>query len=165
MAKIYQAEVTKELAKNANIQQNRDKTPDELAEKIVPTFETNLHQVKPATILFSYSRNTSATGVGLSTMNKSEDYYITGLYVQSYSTAAADNTLIRLRVYIDGVDTSIYNYTKPTTTETTTEQYLNFDKPIKVDYTSGGLISLDNTFTAGASTTNIIVFGYKLNRN
>ena len=42
MAKIYNSDCTKGLAQNASIQQNVDKVPNELAEKIVPTFETRI---------------------------------------------------------------------------------------------------------------------------
>lgn len=61
MAKIYNSDCTKGLAQNAGIQQSAEKVPNELAEKIVPTFETNPKLLRNSSGLYGGSSQASGT--------------------------------------------------------------------------------------------------------
>lgn len=97
MAKIYNSDVTKNLQKNAGIQQNKDKTPDELAEKIVPVIETN-----PALLRIinkSYSSNTTTSGgVTIATIPTGKRFYIYSAQINYIKDAASDTTTADLYV-------------------------------------------------------------------
>jgi len=80
MAKIYNSDCTKGLAQNAGIQTSAEKVPNELAEKIVPTFETNPEQLRRTNILRSNSAINATSGT-IYTTPTDKDFYLCGVAV------------------------------------------------------------------------------------
>ncbi len=93
MAKIYNSDVTKGLATNAGIQQNVDKTPNELAEKIVPTFETNPILLK-FTEFSDYRSYTATLGssVTMKTTSSIKRTFLTAASIAIVKDAANDKS-------------------------------------------------------------------------
>lgn len=91
MAKIYNSDCTNELARNAGIQQNVDKVPNELAEKIVPTFETN-PEILRKTNWFAEIHRAVSTGASstLKTCATGKRTFITNIYLYVLKDAACD---------------------------------------------------------------------------
>lgn len=97
MAKIYNAEVTNGLAKNAGIQINVDKVPNELAEKIVPTFETNPDAIRKSNRVTSGSL-TNATSANIITTEADRDTYLVGVIMHYIKDATATSTEFAVQV-------------------------------------------------------------------
>lgn len=93
MAKIYNTDCTKGLAQNAAIQQNIDKVPNELAEKIVPTFETNPELLRKATLIgIGYNAESGASTIMSTAANPiTKRTFITAINMSYIKDAACDN--------------------------------------------------------------------------
>jgi len=102
MVKIYNSEVTRGLAKNARIAESKDKVPDELAEKIVPTLETNPALLRRCNIV--RSGVTTAANSVVYTTPTDRDFFLVGATLSMSKEAADSNTNVSL------VLTPYYNY-------------------------------------------------------
>lgn len=101
MAKIYNSDCITGLQKNAGIQQNVDKTPNELAEKIVPTFETNPKMLRVCEIVLG-SLAQNATSATIYTTPTDRDFYLTAANISNIQDATATSTASSLKVYPKG---------------------------------------------------------------
>lgn len=155
MAKIYNSDVTKGLAQNAGIQINVDKVPNELAEKIVPTFETNPDKLRKITIV------RSGTGAAtIYTTPTDRDFYLCAAHLSlSNSTAGQNAYLSVLATPKDEANVTIGNLYVRTTALIDMGHdnvFLNFnDKPI--------LLARGTNITstiANAASSRVIIYGY-----
>ena len=140
MAKIYNSDVTKGLAKNAGIQQNTDKTPNELAEKIVPVIETNPQLVKAVDVIKSSDKTTTdAVGAAIMTTSTGMDFYLTGLGFHLIKNAACDVASGMKAIYatINGEFVNLIRYAVLTLTAQEINIQVDFSKPIKIDRGTG----------------------------
>jgi len=159
MATIYNSDLSKELTLGAKIQTGRDAIPNQLAEKVVPVMEVNPKLLRRATQLANLlGRTTTATGVTVMSAKTNQDVFITGLLVSNVQSAASDNVLIAITTTMDGAAKVIYRRVKATLTASNTHDYMEFNIPLKID--RGAAITFTLAFTAGTSTTDVIVFGY-----
>ncbi len=156
MAKIYNSDVTKGLADSAGIQINTDKIPNELAEKIVPTFETNPEQLRKTTIVV-HNTGTNATATTIYTTPANQDFYLTGYDLSLSKTAAAASARGYLMFTTNGVSRRIYIQGEATTAlQAGTRGFLNH--PIKIDRSTNiqiGLPVAEATISMSAT-----IFGY-----
>lgn len=162
-ATIYNSDLTKGLASNAKIQTAKDKVPNELAEKVVPTMETNPELLRKSTILTNIERSTTTSaspGTTLYTASSTKDTYITALSLSATSSAACDNTIIRIRVTVNNQAVILLALLKETLTLNSQTATLTLTYPLKID--RGTNISLLNVFTAGSSNLNGCVLGYEV---
>lgn len=163
MAKIYNSDCTKGLAQSAGIQQSIEKVPNELAEKIVPIFETNPELLRYNKLLVSTSRTTTtpaSPGTSTYTCPANKDVYITGAYISLMSDAACDNVLTRMQVTIGGAAVYPIQISKLTTTAKSDNVYITFTRPIKIDRNS--IIYFLNSYAAGNSSMSYGVYGYEV---
>jgi hypothetical protein len=164
MAKIYNSDCTKGLARNAAIQQNVDKTPNELADKIVPTFETN-PQLLRYTNYIVYGAKSLTGDLTLETTSTTKDTYLTGINLAFSKDAACncDTGACSLQVTPDetNVKTTIFHIVTPTLTADARQASITFRNPIKLK--RGTTIILgSNGFTAGNYERRAQVYGYTI---
>jgi hypothetical protein len=162
MAKIYNSDVTKGLAQNAGIQQNVDKTPNELAEKIVPTIETNPKLLRDAIVLATFSSDVSTGSTSeVLAASPSKDVYITGLTLTFYKDVTCDVTTSARGVsaVFGGAPRTVLSYMPITLTAEKIEKTIMFDPPLKIDRNTAITTTAFN-YAAGSSQRRIIVFGY-----
>ncbi len=111
-------------------------------------------------IVKSINKTTSG-GTTIYTTPLDKDFYLTGIHLSYVKDAACDlaTGAIFVSVTIDGVLTSILQLATLITTAQAESEYLNFDKPLKLD--RGTTITLgNNTFAAGACPRAGSIFGY-----
>jgi hypothetical protein len=158
MAKIYNSDLTKGIAKNAGIQQNVDKVPNELAEKVVPTLESNPKIV--GQIYSSRGLATNATnGVILAAQSK-RDVYIHGAFLTLNKTATATSTYTAIE-YTDenGAAQRLLQFVGYTLTAQNESISVSFPRPIKIKRNTA--IQLLNG-TANADIISIGIIYYSL---
>lgn len=157
MAKIYNSDCTKGLAKNAGIQQNVDKVPTELAEKIVPTFETNpvlLRFCKIVASSFAFN-TTSAT---IYTTPADRDFYIVAANLSALQDAGATSVASSLKVYIDGVQQTLMSVTNIAGIANSGNILNNYSVPVKIDRNTA--IVVTNTTNVANVKANAGIVGY-----
>jgi hypothetical protein len=132
MAKIYNSDVTKGLQKNAGIQQNIDKTPNELAEKIVPTIETNPELLRRCNIIRTASATNSTSAI-IYTTPKNQDFYIVAANLSHTRDAVATSVASSINAVINGATQTILQICNVATTAGEQSLALSFPFPIKVD--------------------------------
>lgn len=163
MAKIYNSDVTKGLANNAGIQQSREKTPDELAEKIVPVMETNPQLLRNAEILADVDVTaTAGAALDLISANPKRDVYITGASMTIVKSALCDvaNGLKSIYITQNGKnDLNIIAGYVTTTTAETIQRDVHFTRPIKIDRNTP-VRTNSFSFAAGTAFRNWVVYGY-----
>jgi hypothetical protein len=160
MAKIYNSDLMRGLAQDAGIQQSRDKTPDELAEKIVPVIETNPILTSDTTILKSYAVSATTTTGSIYTSGNGKRIHITAIQITNSQDANSDNTLMRIQGYSNGELRDIWSRYKPTTTAQNFSETITFKHPLTID---PGTLYWTGTFTAGTCITRINIFGFETN--
>jgi hypothetical protein len=163
MAKIYNSDVTKGLAKNAGIQISIDKVPNELAEKIVPTFESNPDLLRKDFILGSLGQTATAVGTIIVAADPDRDIYVTGIYASMVKDATCDISTANRSVQFSqngASNTPLVSIPMLTLTAQTYEVSVYFKNPIKID--RGTIIGTGTwNYTAGLCCRNFIVYGYK----
>jgi len=144
MAKIYNSECTKGLAQNAGIQQNVDKVPNELAEKIVPVFETN-----PELLRKGFVRHATLTAdATLYTTPTNQDFYLTNIVLSNTKDAASDCSGVHISATINGANVRLCQITGITLTAGSMNISRTFKEPIKID--RGTNITVSHLTGAGA---------------
>lgn len=162
MAKIYNSDVTKGLAKNAGIQQSREKTPDELAEKIVPVMETNPELLRKTTFVENYARSaTDATVRTIKSSNPNKKTYLTGAMISLVKDAACNATAsLSITVTLGGATKTIISIRTLTLTAERADLYINFP-PLEID--PGTDVNLSAFSYAAGNASNIgIIYGYEV---
>lgn len=129
MAKIYNSDVTKEIANNAGIATSLEKVPNELAEKVVPTFEANPMVVKPCTIC----RNLNTSNTIIYTVPTGKTFYLTSCSLSYTKTAASTATDSSIRITQDGVSRWVLAIRHTPATAETASLSNSFPHPLKVD--------------------------------
>jgi len=161
MARIYNSDLTKELIEAAKIQTSFDKTPVEIADKVVPVMEVNPKLLRRSRILGSIlNRTTTASNVAIVA---SSDYtnrkvFITGCCFTNTQDATSDNVDGSVSIIQDGATKYIPLWKKQTTTAGDKYGTHSFETPLAIDLNSA--VSLTATFTAGTSSTSITIMGY-----
>lgn len=167
MAKIYNSDVTKELANNAGIQQSVDKTPNELAEKIVPVIETNPELLRKITILGASSSTVTGTSTitntALETTNRKKRVFLTGI-TASYAKDAVCDATGKISLWIQpkglGSATLLFSFTIITLTAQYESISINLDKPLELEIDS--TIGFGVTFAAGSLSRSCQAYGYRV---
>lgn len=161
MTKIYNSEVLRGLAKDAGIQQSVDKTPNELAEKIIPSFETNPKLVRDGKVLGSAVRTTSGDATILTT-NATNETYVTGLNFCMIKDAACDKVSghISVSTTINSLSTILAAIPVLVTTAQDTNLVIQFKHPIKIDKNVTIVFALC-TYTAGLCMRSAVIYGYE----
>lgn len=163
MAKIYNSNVTKKLAENAAIQQNTDKVPVELAEKIVPTFETNQAALKQYPIR-TITLNGNATGIAYSGYLPAKRIFVVGISVGFSKNAACDAATgtIDLQGNPIGMSNSTQLIRIPIITLQAQDfhTYMPFAIPLEVE--PGSRFGMTGTYAAGVMQRNATIHYYEL---
>ncbi len=130
MAKIYNSDLTKGIAKNAGIQINTDKVPNELAEKIVPTMETNPEILGKINMVYVGSL-TNAIAATAFTSESSRDTYLYGVSGSMIKDATATATSLRINILTPNqAEVSVLRFAGLTLTADSKDNAVWFDKPI-----------------------------------
>lgn len=166
MAKIYNSDCTKGLAQNAAIQQNVDRVPNELAEKIVPTFETNPALLRRDMILGFGSSTATGTITFLAPADNpvTKRTFITGFSFGYCKDAACDagTGLISINITPKGkaANTRLIAFPVITLTaqsDTVTQTLLN---PLEIEPNTS--ITSLTTMTAGVLSRCGTIYGYQI---
>lgn len=164
MAKINNSDCTRGLAKNAGIQESRDKTPNELAEKIVPTFETNPALLRKCNIV-RYALATNATATTIYGCPTSRDFYLCGasLSVIKDGTATSLSSSIQILPAGDSNYSRVLSIAGLTLTAQSETQAVDFSRPILIE--RGTNISVINSTNVGNVTSIGCIWGYYVEVN
>ena len=153
MATIYNSDLTKGLQKNAKIQINVDSVPNKLAEKVVPTMETNPQLLRVCNIVRSGTAvNTTATIYSTPT---NKDFYLTSIELAHDSGAGSG--IVWITVTIDGAAQIISRVPVPAAAGLAVSNNGGVF-PIKIDRGTNITITSD---TAGVDAYGVIV-GYTI---
>jgi len=156
---INNKQVLIELEKNTNIQIARDKVPNELAEKIVPVFETNPLMFRRINV-HALTSATNAISATIYTTPTDKDFYLTdcSLSVVKDVTSTSISSAITIKLK-DGVS---LNAMTLRTTSLTVESGLHIEKsfnyPILLE--RGSTITVTNSTNVANITSTGIIFGY-----
>lgn len=160
MAKINNQEVIKGLIANADIQIALDKIPNELAEKIVPTFECNPLLMRRINVLKTSERTTTGLTT-IYTIPADKDFFLVGVQMSNTSSATADNTTLTCNITLEG-DTNVNILFLEKTTLTAYTNTINMILPLPIKLKRGSNITYGSAFTVGSSVTSLTFFGYLL---
>ena len=165
MAKIYNSEVTKQLANTCGIQQSRERTPDELAEKIVPVIETNPELFRKDVPLNFATQIATGNITALSTtLNPiTKKTFITGIYAAFSKNAACDVASGTLNVTLTPkgkASSTVLYFPVITLTQERDNIFIQFKNPIEIEPATS--MSMTGTFAAGELSRGIAVFGYQI---
>lgn len=157
MTQIYNSDVTKGLANNAGIATARDKVPSQLADKIVPTFETNPALLRRVNIV-KYGEVTDATSYTIYTLPDNQDFYITGYQISYVKDVNATSTIIALRATQGGGEIRLAELRGITLTAQKGECSRDYTIPIKLD--RGSTIKLTSDTNVSIIRASACITGY-----
>lgn len=165
-AKIYNSDCTKDLAQNAGIQQMTDKVPDELAEKIVPTFETNPLLLRRNNILGIVERQATAASASVIFASPAgKKTFITGIEIYMIKDAACDKASGHFSLNAAVKGSAAQNILKvPVLTLTAQSEtaILSLAFPLEIEPLTS--ITLNSfSFAAGNCINGAVVYGYTIN--
>lgn len=146
MSIIYNEEIMKKILRETRLQQLRDKIPNELADKILPTLNVNPDK----SIKITNALSSDATSANIKILSTTKDTYIVGVELAVSKDAVSDSLQVAIRGEVFGL--SPFNLTtmrlEPTTAAQNLNSYRVFPFPIKMK--KGSTISLTSS-TATAS--------------
>jgi len=160
MPEIHNSELTKELIDGGKIQTAYDPVPKHLAEKVVPVMEVNPKILQPINIFVRGSSAASGTST-IYTTPTDKDFFLCGVSCDMNSDAAADNTYYVLQATLQDGTTLDLRWQKTTLTAFNKTAIYNFPKPIKLK--KGSTVTIGTTFTVGAATKDVTIWGYLVN--
>ena len=163
MATIYNSNLSKEIQEGAKLQV-RDRMPNELADKVIPTMEVNPKAFRAITWSKDFTRATSAAGVTVASTEAEKRTFLKGVSIQVQSGVTADNTTITFSGKVVGQSsggTVLIRLDKLTTTACTLSKEVFYDCQ-GLELQPGTTMTLSNTFTAGNSITSITLWGYTI---
>lgn len=135
--------------------------PQQLANQIIPVIDINPKHLRRATILGTLlNRNTTGSNITVLSA-QSEEVFVTGFNISNQQDATSDNVLIVLQATIDGVLKRFYSRQKVTATAGLINENIQLSHAIKIDL--GSTIGFTLAFTVGASISDVVVYGYKVN--
>lgn len=160
MATITNNDLLINLRTNAKIL-NAEKIPEQLAEKIVPTLETNPAMFQKCNFWKGDNKATSGA-LAIVVTDSNKDTYLTGMSVHFTKDAACDIATGSMNITFilaDGLGTS-YVLSPPVLTLTAerADYCVSFNQPLKL--TKGTTISYAGTYTAGLMSRSLSVWGY-----
>jgi hypothetical protein len=144
MAQINNKEVMTKLAENANIQLSKENVPNQLAEKIVPTFETNPTMIRRCNI--SRSSGASAASVTIYTTPTDKDFYLSAAHLSMVKDATSTSINVGLLVIPeDGIttNTEILRLSGLTTVADSKDNSISIVPALKLK--RGSIISITST--------------------
>jgi hypothetical protein len=149
--------LTKELIEGGRLQITEG-VPRLLAQNIQPVLEVNPKLLSRTKVLgLTIARNTSASGINIF-VGTGKQAIITGIIFACVQDVTSDNVVSYINITIDGNTNTIVLNRKATTTADKVYVTIQFPIPIKIDL--GSNVTFTHTFTAGSSTSDLIVFGY-----
>lgn len=160
MAKIYNTDCTRGLAQNARIEQSRDNVPNELAEKIVPTFESNPELLRRTNIINRTGSTVTGNASYILPVNK--DFYLTGIqaaYIKDAACDQATGTGLTISATPFGNTTqTILCFPTITTTAQSDNIFVSIVPPVRLE--RGSSITYNSSYTAGVMSRSMSVYGY-----
>jgi hypothetical protein len=157
MAIIYNSDCTKGLAKNAGISTAKDIVPNQLADKIVPTFETNPEMLRIGNVV-KYVEINDATSGTVYTTPTDQDFFITGIQMSYIKDVNATSTIIACRATINGGEVRLGEFRGITLTAANGSFSRDFANPIKLD--RGTTIRLTSDTNVAAIRAVLCITGY-----
>lgn len=157
MVKIYNSDVTKGLAKSAGIATAKEKVPDELAEKIVPVFETNPDLLRKCDVWTSVTAANSLTTT-IYTVPEDRDFYLVSASLSLIKDANATSTKTEIRVPLNKSGVPILTIPSITLTAQDAQISVCFPFPIKVQ--RGSAIYFANSTNVGNINVSAGIAGY-----
>lgn len=159
MVTIYNSEVTKGLSKNAGIQTAFENPPNQLADKIVPTFETNPECLRKCNFVKLLTKtNTGATAITTTPADK--DFFIIAIGINGSVSVLNDGIIASITGSLDGgstIDLSKLNF-QPLTALSNIDNFRSLIIPIKM--AKNVAINANLAFTAGTSAFSFAIYGY-----
>jgi len=163
MATIYNSDCTKGLSQNAGIQQSKESVPNQLADKIVPTFETNPEMLRRANFCINGSIS-NATSSSLLTTSTTKDTFITGVVMGFTKDVTATSTGFSIRSTLeDGSAAYLLNYGTLTLTAQSGNMQLSIVPPIKLKRNTS--ITVNSLTNVGNFQSNCSVYGYTVDNS
>jgi hypothetical protein len=163
MAIIYNSELSAELIKGAKIQVNRDKVPNEIAEKVVPVMEVNPRLLKIVKICRQVTATNPASATVIYTTPSNQDFYLCGTQMSAMKNVTSDlgtGPFCSLNASIDGVNRSIISFTGITLTAQERETSIDFNIPIKIDRGTTIVLVASTAPAAGTYIRTGSIWGY-----
>ena len=158
MAIIYNSEVTKNLIDSAKLATTREKTINQIADKIVPVLEVNPRLTRILNICRS-AAGTNSNLTAWTTPSDASNFYLVGFTIHNTKNVTSDNASITVAAYIDGVQRTIYTLTGITLTASQSQAVVMLPFPVKIDRNTA-ITTTDTAHTAGTSVTSLNIWGY-----
>jgi len=158
MARINRSDVIQKAVNDLSLSASDEKIPNETLDKVQLVYSLN-KQFSNVCVTNAYT--TTQTLVTQYTIGANEDFYLTSFSISNMSDVTADNTLIRLKVTINGISRELCTMVKLTTTAFSDSISMSFPYPLKLD--KGTTIQFGNAFAAGASTSKVMISGMSFN--
>ncbi|MEK9171058.1 MAG: hypothetical protein AAB789_01970 [Patescibacteria group bacterium] len=161
MSTIKKTELIKEVIDVAGLG-SMDKKPSRLLDFITPVIDINPNHNRILNVIKSTKLATSGQAVVYTTPTN-QDFYLVTASLQSTDDVTSDNTETILAVKVGGTtELPILIHKKPSVTlfREFSGIYLG---PIGMKLDRGTTITLDNSFTVGASTKAVVITGYIVN--
>jgi hypothetical protein len=149
--------LSEELRDVLKSQQNVDGVIRTVNPIIQPVIDVNPKHARLTNIVRNGIRTTTGAGSPFTTP-ADRDFYLTGINYSYVGNATSDGTVGRVIVFVEGVARDIINLGHLTLTAFSQNGYLSFNNPIKLDKNSN--ISITLSFTVGAESMNINLFGF-----
>lgn len=163
-AKIYNSNLTKELIDGARLQVSQGNIPGELAEKVVPTMETNPRLLKYTSFGITNAPSASSAStlaIVPASANAGKDFYITSLSLSITKTATCDvaQSVKGISATISGQVVSLLSVAMETLTASSQQASIAYSVPVKIDRGTA-INSQVFSFTAGTALRSWTVCGY-----
>lgn len=158
MAQIHNSDLIKGLSKNAGIQTSFENPPNQLAEKVVPTMESNPEMLRRSNIVRWALSNNSSSGATIYTTPTDRDFYLVGCQLHVIKDVTATSLRSYIQVKIDGADQQILVVSGLTLTVQDQSVAISFPFPVKVD--RGVAIKVFNSTAVGNVTSDGAIIGY-----
>lgn len=163
MATIYNSELQRQLIDGARIQTAREQTPQQLADKVVPTMETNFKLLKNINIVKHLSQSASAGGTTIYTTPTNQDFYLCGVSASFTKDAACDvpSQSFIINISLPDGTTSRFCIAELLTLTAQSGNFTEFfeARPIMLARNSSITIT-SNVFAAGNFRRSFSIFGF-----
>lgn len=153
--KIYNSDITKQIVNQIKASTARDKIPDEIADKVIPTINVSPFQTKTSKPFPISGSLSNATSVTLYTCHATKATYLTGAFLSYIKDATATSTDISIKIIDDesNLSNSLIKIRSITLTAQNGTAFWNSPFPIKLK--KGSTITL----TSDTNVANIIASG------
>ncbi len=157
MAQIYNSDLIKGMANDAQIQLNRDYPPQQLADKVVPVMETNPRILQKLNYTHSNTA-TNATSATIYTTPTDQDFYLSAVALAIIKDATSTSVKSAITATINGVAQDLLSIPEITLTAQTAQMSLAFPKDILID--KGTNIVVTNSTNVANILATGVIFGY-----